>query len=299
MGAQRWLGPLALVLCLSLSGVCAQAGIFDNAPRQPVSVSDDTIAQIRGAFDDQRYVDASKLLEEALLTSGNDPRLMYWAGNLCLVHGQNQDALAYFKNASADPAINGLALEGEGLALAQLGHTDEAVASLQAAVAKEPSAWRAWNALGSEFDRRYDWASAKAAYDHAIASSGGAAIVLNNRGFSFLSQNRLDEAVLDFVAALQKKPDLTPARNNLRLAMALKGEYSRAVTGAAATDQAAILNNAGFAAMMRGDYDKAKDLLTQAMKAKGEYYALAAENLQMAQNLADGQAKEEGHAGSP
>ena len=50
--------------------------------------------------------------------------------------------------------------------------------------------------------------------------------------------------------------------------------------------------------MLRGDYTKAKDLLTQAMKAKGEYYALAAENLKMTQSLASGDSKEEGHAGS-
>ena len=83
----------------------------------------------------------------------------------------------------------------------------------------------------------------------------------------------------DSVAALQKKPDLTSARNNLRLAIAMKGDYGRAVAGGGDNDRAAILNNAGFAAMLRGDYSQAKDLLGQAIKAKGEYYAVAAANL--------------------
>jgi ATP/maltotriose-dependent transcriptional regulator MalT len=113
-----------------------------------------------------------------------------------------------------------------------------------------------------------------------------------------MSQSRLDEAILDFVAALQKKPDLASARNNLRLAMAMKGEYDRAINGAAATDRAAVLNNAGYAAMLRGDYTKAKDLLTQAMKAKGEYYAIAAANLEMTQNLTE-QSKGESHDAGP
>ena len=126
-------------------------------------------------------------------------------------------------------------------------------------------------------------------------ASGGAAIVLNNRGFSRLSQNRLDEATADFVAALQKKPDLTAARNNLRLAIAMKGDYDRATAGAVGAERASVLNNAGLAAMLRGDYAKAKDLFAQAMKAKGEYYALAAANLEMVAALEGNPAMAGGH----
>lgn len=287
------------LLSLLLGVSPSYAGIFDNTPPAATTISDESVAQIQSAFDDQRYLDASKLLDQDILISGNDSRLVYWAGELSLTRGRYEDALANFKSVSSDPKVAGPALEGEGIALTQLGRSDEAFATLKAAVAKNPTAWRAWNALGSEFDRRHDWSDAESAYGHAISSSGGAAIVLNNRGFSFLSQNRLDEGIMDFVAALQKKPELSPARNNLRMAMALKGEYDRAITGAAAADQATVLNNAGFAAILRGDYAKAKQLLTQAMKAKGSYYALAAQNLQMAENLADGQAKGEGNAGSP
>lgn len=41
--------------------------------------------------------------------------------------------------------------------------------------------------------------------------------------------------------------------------------------------------------MLRGDYGKAKELLTEAMKAKNGYYAIAAANLELTQNLAKGQ----------
>ena len=291
-------GCCALLLCASLAP--ARAGIFDSEPKKPAlsNVSNETIAQIQTAFDDQRYLDAGKILDQALLSSGSDPRLTFWAGELSLVRGRYQDALSNFTSVKTEPAVRARALEGEGIALAALNRSQEAMVSLQAAVAADPNAWRAWNALGSEYDRRHDWANAEAAYAHALSGSGDAAIVLNNRGFSRLSQKKPDLAILDFVAALQKKPDLAPARNNLRLAMSMQGEYDRAINGAAATDQAAVLNNAGFAAMLRGDYAKAKELLTQAMKAKNGYYALAAANLELTQNLAKGQAGEEGHAGS-
>jgi Flp pilus assembly protein TadD len=277
-------------LCTMLGALPAQAGIFDRAPEKPApaQVSDATIQQIKIAFDDQRYLDAGKLLDQALLVAHGDPRLTYWAAELSLARGRYQDALTNFSSIKTDPKVHTLAMAGEGIALAKLGRSQEAIMSLQAAVTEDPKAWRAWNALGSEYDRKHEWANAEAAYGHALSASGGAAIVLNNRGFSWLSQKKLDLAISDFVAALQKKPDLAPARANLRLAMSMQGEYERAVNGAVAADQAIALNNAGYAAMLRGDYDKAKDLFTRAMKVKGGYYSLAAANLEKTQNLANG-----------
>jgi Flp pilus assembly protein TadD len=291
IGKKSW---CAFLLCVSLTP--AQAGIFDSAPKPPPAVSDETLAQIRTAFDDQRYIDASHILDRALMAAGKDPRLTYWAGELSLVRGRYQDALTNFASIKTDPAVRAQALEGEGIVLSSLGRSDEALTSLQAAVAADPAAWRAWNALGSEYDRRHDWANAESAYARALAASGNAAIVLNNRGFSRLSQKRADLAIPDFVSALQKKPDLAPARNNLRLAMSMQGEYDRAIKGTVASDQAAVLNNAGYAAMLRGDYAKATELLTQAMKAKDGYYAQAAANLELTKSLAG--RGDEGHASS-
>ena len=42
---------------------------------------------------------------------------------------------------------------------------------------------------------------------------------------------------------------------------------------------------AGFAAILRGDYARAEDLLAQAARAKGEYYSRASQNLEMAQGM--------------
>jgi Flp pilus assembly protein TadD len=247
---------------------------------------DADIAAIQRAIDEQRYVDAGRLLDVAIVSGAKDSRIMLLAGDLNLARGRYDDALACFKQVEADAGAHAKSLEGQGIALSLLGHSDDALAMLQKAVAADPTAWRAWNALGGEYDSRRDWAQAETAYDHAIADSNAAPIVLNNRGFSRLLQNRLDEAVADFVVALQKKPDLAAARTNLRLAMAMKGDYDRASVGGAADDRAALLNNAGFAAMVRGDYTQAEALFTEAMKAKGEYYARASANLEMARSLA-------------
>lgn len=270
---------------LALATVPAKAGWFDDSSSAAPTASADTLAQIQRALDDQRFLDAGNLLDRALVAYGADPKLVLLAGDLNLAKGRYEAALTNFKTIDAKPEVRAGALEGEGLALLLLGRSDDALPVLESAVAANPSAWHAWNALGTVYDRAHDWSKAEAAYDHALSASGGSALVLNNRGFSRLSQHRLDDAAADFVAALKKKPDLTPARNNLRLAIAMKGDYARAIEGASPSDRAQVLNNAGFAAMARGDYPQAETLLAQAIQAKGEYYALAAANLEMVHGL--------------
>jgi Flp pilus assembly protein TadD len=244
------------------------------------------IEQIQRALDEQRLLDAGRLLDQAFLLGTKDPRLTLLAGELQLARGRYTDALAELKTAEVNPETRAKALEGEGVALSTLGRSDEAFTTLKTAVTTDPSLWRAWNALGGEYDARRDWTDAEAAYDHALVDSDEAAIVLNNRGFSRLLQRRLPEAKEDFVAALKKKPDLAAARTNLRLAMALNAEYDSALATAASDDQAALLNNAGFAAMVRGDYPRAEALFNEAIAAKGQYYQRAADNLALAKSLA-------------
>ncbi len=88
------------------------------------------------------------------------------------------------------------------------------------------------------------------------------------------------------MAALHKRPDFAEARTNLRLALAMGGDYERAIAGGSQNEQAALLNNAGFAAAMRGDYAKAEELLGRALTLKSEYYARASENLKIVRALA-------------
>lgn len=271
--------------------------LFGRSAAAPSSaVSAATISEVQRAIDEQRLLDAGRLLDEQMLAGVKDPQLALLGGDLNLARKRYAAALANYKLAEAGPATHARALQGQGLALSLLGRSNEAVAVLQRAVAADANAWRAWNALGAEYDARSRWADADSAYQHAFTASDGDALVLNNRGYSRLLQRRRDEAVSDFVAALQKKPDLAEARTNLRLALAMGGDYERAIAGASSGDQAALLNNAGFAAGMRGDYAKAEELLGRAVTARGEYYARASENLKIVRALAS-RSDEAPHAG--
>lgn len=282
-------GALAVCAVALISLACAaspaRASFLGGHAKPRATLAESDVSLVQRAIDEQRFIDAGRMLDQAALAGLRDSRLTLLTAELSLARGQAETALAQFRMAETDPANRAKAMEGEGIALSELGHSEEALQTLQKAVAEDPSAWRAWNALGSEYDNRKDWTQAEAAYDHALADSGAAAIVINNRGYSRLLQNRLDEAVTDFVEALKKKPDLTAARTNLRLAMAMRGDYDRALAGGAQDDQATLLNNAGFAAILRGDYARASDLLGQAMKAKGEFYGRASANLDLAREL--------------
>lgn len=294
-GARIGVVAAAIVAAMALvQAPSAQAGLFGHshhtAKTKPAVLTDRELAEIGRAIEEERLVDAEHMLDEAALAGLRDPRLTVLTGRLDLARGEPADALAQFREVQAEPSVRAQAAEGAGIALSWLGRSSEALTELQLAVSIDPSSWRAWNALGCEYDNRRDWAQSETAYDHALADSDNAPIVLNNRGYSRLLQNRLDEASADFVAALAKKPDLAVARTNLRLAMALQGQYERALAGGSKDEQAQFLNNAGFAAIVAGDYQRAETLLDEAIAAKSEYYARASANLELAKQLAAHQA---------
>lgn len=243
------------------------------------------IEEIEAALDEQRLVDAGRMIDRALIYGSSDLRVIELNGELDLARGRYDDAIKKFRQAAAAPGMSARVKQGQGLALSLLGKTDEALPMLKAAVAEDPNAWRAWNALGGEYDRRRDWVAADAAYEHALTASSRSAIVLNNRGFSRVLQNRLDDGIADLVAALEKKPDLSAARTNLRLAMALKGDYERALAAGPQEDKAALLNNVGYAALLRGDHAEAQVLFNKAIAARGQYYGRATNNLEMSTGL--------------
>jgi Flp pilus assembly protein TadD len=274
------------MLAAAVGGMAALVGLSAASGAQAKDavgkgVSDQGVAEVERAIDEHRFIDASSAIDVAVLSGIKDPRLGLLSAKLSLARGRYDEAVDAFRKAEAAPQTRGAAMEGEGLTLALAGRQAEALPVLKKTVADYPQAWRAWNALGGAYDDQRQWAEADDAYARALAASDAPAIVINNRGYSRLLRNRLDEAAADFVEALRQRPDLEAARNNLRLAMALKGEYARATTGAQKDSEAAILNNAGFAALVRGDYAQAEALLQQAIQRRGEYYELAAANLEL------------------
>lgn len=285
-------GSSLLVALALFSGLHGSADAASFRRSGKVADTAQIAASIQHALDERRDRDAGGLLEQAAVNGIQDPRLDLLSGELNLRRQRPTAALSDFRRAARAPADTAAALQGQGIALAVLGRSEEAMGVLKSAVKASPAAWRAWSALAGLYDNQGAWTQAAEAYQNAIEASHSSPMVLNNRGYSYLLQRRLAEAVADFVAALQRQPDLAEARTNLRIALAMKGDYPAALASGDPTDQASLLNNAGFAAGIRGDYAQAEKLLTQAMEARGQFYDRAAENLAIIRGLAARHASE-------
>ena len=215
-----------------------------------------------------------------------DPRLDLMAGEFDLARFKQASAIADVLAAEDRPELRAAALQVKGLALAQLGKVQEAIPVLSEAVAIDPKLWRAWSALGAEYDTGKQFDRSAEAYERAIVESAEAPSALNNRGYSRLIQGKIDDAIVDFVRALEKAPGSQVIRTNLRVALAARGDYARATASGMGDDKATLLNNAGFGAVLRGDYPEASRLFDEAQKVRGVFYDRASFNRRLAEDLA-------------
>jgi len=174
-----------------------------------------------------------------------------------------------------------------GLALLVQGQRAEATVQLESALASDPSLWQSANGLGliHDFDKRWD--EAEASYKRALETKSDSAVVHNNLGYSYLLQGRVDEAATAFTTSLTYEPNRKVVRSNLRLALAAKGRYTDAIAGTERSGLPQVLNNIGYVAMLRGDYESADVFLHRAIDESPVFYDTAEQNLERLQTLVD------------
>jgi len=178
----------------------------------------------------------------------------------------------------------------KGLALTELraGRTERALQLLQQADDLAPSSdVRVLNAIGYANDLIGNYGAAEAAFRQAgelRPDDGGA---FNNLGMSYLRQDRFDDAVNAFQIALNRDPALTIARLNLRIALATRGDFATALSGASEAEQATVLNSAGAHAFAEGDIETAEWMFQKALDINPTFYPSAYENLQRARLTSD------------
>ncbi len=242
-------------------------------------VSPEAIEMTRTAIAENRLDDAERMSDRMLLMDPKNLEARLLRGEVLLAKGRPNRAMAVFSGLQDLPEVSARARQGLGIAMLLADTPEPAVGHLKAAVEADPTLWRAWNALGSYYDTQGDWAEAIEAYDLALAEHPNDAMILNNRGFSYFMQERLDEAVADIERALRLDPELKPAQFNLRLAHAWSGRYVRALTGVTDKDLPRVLNNIGYVAMMRGDLENAEAYLMRAMEVDPTFNETAWQNL--------------------
>ncbi len=279
---------------LILAGVAAFAAACATPDDEPLQLPearlvDDTapvtIELAENALAEERIDDAKKMLERLVRATPDDPRVKFAVAELRLASGAADRAATDFDELIDIPEYRARAMQGRGIALLHLGQQEAAYEVLRGALAADDGLWRAWNGLGFYYDLHRDWGKAASAYGKAIEARPKTAFLYNNRGFSRIMQGELEGAVEDLDAALRLDSGFELARANLRLAVAWQGNYAHALSGVPEHDKARVLNNVGFIALLRGDYDAAEAYFLQAMETDPAFNSTAWKNLNYLNNI--------------
>ncbi|WP_340317140.1 tetratricopeptide repeat protein [Rhizorhabdus argentea] len=261
--------------------IATAAAVLLSAAAIPAGIEEQVdLDAIESAVDAGRLTQARLMLARANLASLSGPRVDMVMGRYYLARGEDALALDRFNRLLAlGPSSR--AATGAGIVALRLHQFGRARGYFTAAVEQDPASWQAWNGLGIVADANRAWSDAEDAYRHALALRPADAAILNNKGYSLLLQRRFGDAAATLRQASLLEPNNGQIQTNYEIAMALGGDYPGAV-GIAGDDNDAArrLNNAGYAAWLKGDLPAARALLARAIEANASYYRLAAANLE-------------------
>ena len=231
------------------------------------------------AIAQRRVEDAAILLGRILKTDPDNSQAKLRVAEMYLLANKLLLAAAAFKHLSKTSDVRAKALQGFGIAMMKQGELDTAHKALQEAVDEDASLWRAWNGLGLYYDSQSLWNEAGESYKRALGAKPELALIHNNLGYSLLMQGKFVDATSAFRKALRIRPDLEAARVNLRLSLAWEGKYQEATAGVKRGELPTVLNDVGYIAILRGDYDQAEAFLLRAMEASPTFNETASKNL--------------------
>ena len=240
-------------------------------------------ADIDRALAAGRIEQARLMIGRAVAAGAKGPQVERLLADLAFASGKNEDALARYIQLSAASPKDSLLAERAAIAALRLNKVAVADLLVVRATTAPAATWRAWNARGVVADLRRDWAAADAAYAKAQALAPLEAEPLNNRGWSHLLRGDWKTALDLLEQASVREPKSTRIANNVELARAaLASELPKRRPDEDDRAWAARLNDAGLAAQLLGDRQRAIAAFTQALEASGSWYERAANNLQAA-----------------
>ncbi len=284
---RRFLGLRTLALSAGLLTTLAACESFDFGKDKPDPLAASEVGagteSLLGAADvaiaQRRIEDAAILLGRILKTDPNNAQAKLRIAEMYLLADKLLLAAAAFKHLSKTSDVRAKALQGFGIAMMKQGELDTAHKALKEAVDEDASLWRAWNGLGLYYDSQSLWNEAGESYKQALGAKPELALIHNNLGYSLLMQGKFVDATSAFRKALRIRPDLEAARVNLRLSLAWEGKYQEATAGVKRGEMPTVLNDVGYIAILRGDYDQAEAFLLRAMKASPTFNETASKNL--------------------
>ena len=261
----------------------AAASISAHPPAAPAAVAPDPtiIEDAAHAIDRGRLREAKLLIVRAITAGARGPVVDRLNANLAFASGHYVEALSAYQRLAGSEAKQQGDCEKGALAALKLGRLDDARPLVDCAAADPDASWQTWNAKGVLADAMRDWAAADEAFSRARALAPSEAGVVNNQGWSELMRGDWAKAVPLFEQAIALDPKSERAANNLELAKAaLATDLPQRQAGESDRDWAVRLNDAGVAAELLGDRQRAVSAFTQALDASPTWYGRASNNLQ-------------------
>ena len=149
-----------------------------------------------------------------------------YLGDVLLAQRRFQDAILQYQEFLKRRPTSARAHANLGLALAESGRLDEAIAAFQRAVEVDAQYVDAHRHLANAFLARRDSGRAAAHARRALEIKPDDAVAHNLLGRTLASERRFDEAIAEFRQALQLNGGYDEARQNLQLALRLRGSGS-------------------------------------------------------------------------
>lgn len=234
------------------------------------------------AIDRGRLREAKLLIVRAITAGERGPKVDRLNANLAFASGHYVEALSAYQRLAGSADKQQADCEKGAVAALKLGRFDDAKPLVDCAVADPAASWRAWNAQGVLGDAMRDWTAADEAFSRARALAPAEAGIVNNQGWSELIRGDWAKAVPLFEQAAALDPKSERIANNLELAnAALAAGLPQRRTGESDRDWAVRLNDAGVAAELLGDRQRAVAAFTQALDASPTWYGRASNNLQV------------------
>jgi Flp pilus assembly protein TadD len=228
-----------------------------------------------------RLDQATVMISRAVSAGASGQAVERALADLAYARGSYAEALAEYwkilKWAPRDQAV----LEPAAISALKLGEFDKASSLLSAATSGGGASWRVWNACGVLADLTGDWARADRCYGKATRMAPSEPAPVNNRGWSLLLRGRWQEAASLLQIAKDMDPDAGRIADNLDLATAaLDANLPERAPGESTSSWSARLNDAGMAAAIRGNRQRAAAAFERALEVSGTWYVRAANNLQ-------------------
>lgn len=232
------------------------------------------------AIDAGRLQEAKLIIARAVLVGFKGAPIERLTADLSFASGKYLEAMSAYQRLVASRDKQRGDCEKGAISALQIKRFDDAEPLVECAVASANASWRAWNARGVLADSEHEWGKADESYQRALKLAPNEARVINNEGWSMLLRGDWAAAVPLFQKAVALDKDSERIANNLELAKAaLAADLPRRRSGEANGDWAARLNDAGVAAELLGDKQRAVAAFTQALDASPVWYDRASNNL--------------------